>query len=187
MTLSEIYRAVKAVKNEIWMDATQLGRQPKIYLHWTGGYYDTDFGDYHFCIHGDGTVNQTHDLTGTISATYMRNSGSVAIALDCCADAVAYAGGGCSLGNYPPTSEQVEAVAQVVDVVARALDIPIDLEHVMTHAEAADNADGLEPCDPYGPATTCERWDLAVLKESDPWMSGGDTIRGKAIFYRQTA
>ena len=47
----------------------------------------------------------------------------------------------------------------------------------MTHAEAAD-------LDGYGPDTTCERWDLAVLKNDDEWMSGGDTLRGKAIFYR---
>lgn len=93
--------------------------------------------------------------------------------------------GGCDLGNYPPTSAQIECMAQVVAVIAAALDIPIDLPHVMTHAEAADNLDGLYPCDPYGPAHTCERWDLAVVSEDEDWMTGGNTVRGKALFYQQ--
>ncbi len=184
MTLEEIRKAVAAAKDEIWRQAVNLGRDPKIYLHWTGGAYDMDYPDYHFSIHADGSVVQTHDLLPPIAATYMRNSGSVSVALDCCADAVAYAGGGCNLGNYPPTSAQIECLAQVAAVITETLDIPIDIQHVMTHAEAADNLDGLYPCDPYGPATTCERWDLAVLSEDDPWWSGGGTLRGKAIWYQ---
>jgi len=55
----------------------------------------------------------------------------------------------------------------------------------MTHAEAADNMDGEYPCDPYGPNSTCERWDLLVVYEGDqPW-SGGDIIRSKAKFYAE--
>lgn len=185
MTLEEIRQAVASAKDEIWRQAVDLGRDPKIYMHWTGGAYDMDYLDYHFSIHADGSVVQTHDFTAPIAATYMRNSGSVAVALDCCADAVAYAGGGCDLGSYPPTSVQIECIAQVVAVIAEALDVPIDIRHVMTHAEAADNVDGLYPCDPYGPAHTCERWDLAVLSGDDAWMSGGDTLRGKAIWYQQ--
>ena len=185
MNLEEIRRETAAVKDKLWADALALDRDPKIYLHWTGGAYDMDYPDYHFCIHADGSVAQTHDFDSAVEATYMRNSGSISVALDCCADAVAYAGGGCDLGNYPPTSAQIECLAQVVAVIARELDIPIDLQHVMTHAEAADNMDGLYPCDPYGPAHTCERWDLAVVSGDDDWMSGGDTIRGKALWYQQ--
>ena len=185
MTLDEIRKAVSDVKDDIWRAAIDNGRDPKIYCHWTAGAYDMDYSDYHFSIHADGSVVQTHDFSTRVEATYMRNSGSVAIALDACADAVAYAGGGCNLGNYPPTSVQIECLAQVTAVIAGALSIPIDIKHVMTHAEAADNMDSLCPCDPYGPATTCERWDLAVLSEDDDWMSWGDTIRGKALWYQQ--
>ena len=60
--------------------------------------------------------------------------------------------------------------------IADVFDIPVDVDHFMTHAEAAD-------LDGYGPATTCERWDLAVLSEDDEWMSGGDILRGKTAFY----
>lgn len=185
MTLDEIRKSVSDVKEEIWRQAVNNGRDPKIYMHWTAGAYDMDYPDYHFSIRADGSVVQTHDFFTNIEATYMRNSGSVSVALDCCADAVAYAGGGCDLGNYPPTSAQIECMAQVVAVLAAELDIPIDIQHVMTHAEAADNMDGIYPCDPYGPAHTCERWDLAVLSGDDAWMTGGDTLRGKALFYQQ--
>lgn len=185
MTLDEVEAAIRQNKDAIWHDAVDLGRSPKIYLHWTAGDYDTDYDDYHFSIHGDGAVRQTHGFDSAIAATYMRNTGSVSIAMDCAADAAAYAGGGCRLGPYPPTDIQIECMAQLVNVITKALDIPIDIRHVMTHAEAADNLDGLYPCDPYGPSHGCERWDLAVLKEGDTWMSGGDTLRGKAIYYRE--
>lgn len=99
------------------------------------------------------------------------------------------------LGDYPPTAAQIEAMAQVVAVLAKALWLTIDRDRVLTHAEAADNVDGLLPVgDEYGPQTTCERWDLQYLgtDESpqwttdydDPW-TGGNIIRGKAIWYRQ--
>lgn len=94
MTLEEIRRAVAGAKDKLWAAAVALGRDPKIYLHWTAGAYDDDYPDYHFSIHADGSVIQTHDFNSAVAATYMRNSGSVSVALDCCADAVAYAGGG---------------------------------------------------------------------------------------------
>lgn len=38
--------------------------------------------------------------------------------------------------------------------------------------------------DDYGPNTSCERWDLWVLPDTEEWGSGGDYIRGKALFYQ---
>ncbi len=69
-------------------------------------------------------------------------------------------------------------------VLSDALDLTIDLPHVMTHGEAADNLDGYYATEPYGPDSTCERWDLAILKNGDEWKSGGDILRGKANWYR---
>lgn len=99
------------------------------------------------------------------------------------------------LGDYPPTAAQIEAMAQVVAVLAKALWLTVDRDRVLTHAEAADNVDGLLPVgDEYGPQTTCERWDLQYLgtNESPEWTvdyddprTGGNVIRGKAIWYRQ--
>ena len=184
MNLEKVRDIIIRNKNGIWQDAMDAGRVPKIYLHWTAGDYDTDYPEYHFSIKGDGSVSMTHDFYTPIAATYMRNSGSVAIALDCCQGAVAY-GDGCNLGNYPPTQIQIECMAQMIAVISKALDIPININHVMTHAEAADNQDGLYASEPYGPMSTCERWDLAVLEAGDEWLSGGDILRGKAIFYRE--
>lgn len=177
MTLEEIRQDAAGHKDFLWGKAGAYGRDPKIYLHWTAGGYNQLFSDYHYCITGDGTIHHMRDLTEMVSATYMRNSGSIAIALCCAYDATPD-----DLEN-PPTAEQIEAVSQMAAVLSKALGVFIDIEHVMTHAEAADNMDGEWPCDPYGPANGCERWDLAILEAGDEWMSGGDTLRGKAIFY----
>ena len=62
----------------------------------------------------------------------------------------------------------------------------------MTHGEAADNEDGIYASEPYGPSTTCERWDLEVLGLDEsvhfhPWATdgtrGGDVLRGKINWY----
>lgn len=112
------------------------------------------------------------------TATWHRNTGSIAIALCCCQDAQAFRNPWrACLGDDPPTEEQVESLAMLSAAIADVFDIPVDVDHFMTHAEAA-NLDG------YGPDTTCERWDLAVLHDDDAWMSGGDILRGKAIFYQ---
>ena len=63
----------------------------------------------------------------------------------------------------------------------------------MTHGEAADNEDGEELHEDYGPKSTCERWDLEYLgccgsETYNPYATdgsrGGDILRGKANWYR---
>ena len=97
------------------------------------------------------------------------------------------------LGDEPPTTEQIEAMAKVIVAVCDGLWLTIDKDHVMTHGEAADNEDGIYPHEYYGPRTTCERWDLELLgaPESNtfsPWATdgsrGGDVLRGKALWYK---
>ena len=63
-------------------------------------------------------------------------------------------------------------------VISNHTGIPIDPTYMMTHAETAE-------LDGYGPNTTCERWDLWTLPGSTDWGSGGDYVRGKALFYQQ--
>lgn len=117
----------------------------------------------------------------------------MAVALDC-----GYLADTSSLGPYPPTSEQIEALAQFVAVVANVLCIPIDKNHVLTHGEAANNEDGLRPhpCyawwnDEEGDGDT--RGDLEYLGTSESpsynplatdGSRGGDVIRGKANWYQ---
>lgn len=126
---------------------------------------------------GDGEIICSRPLDTIPTATWHRNTGSIAIALCCCQDAQAYRNPWrARLGDEPPTEEQIESLAMLSAAIADVFDIPVDADHFMTHAEAAD-------LDGYGPATTCERWDLAVLDESDEWMSGGGILRGKTEFY----
>ena len=189
VTLDDIRKLADTARNEIFAQAREMGRDPKIYLHWTAGRYDTDYPDYHICINGEGKIVLMADLTETLPHTWHRNSGSIGIALDC-----AYGATNEDLGSYPPTAAQIEAMAQVTAVLAKALWLTIDRDRVMTHAEAADNIDDLLPeGDEYGPCNGCERWDLQYLgtPESPAWTTnyddprtGGNVLRGKANWYR---
>lgn len=150
------------------------------YWHWTAGDHHTICDDYHFCIDGDGKIVNSKPLDEIPAATWRRNTGSIAIALCCCEGAMAYRDPWrADLRDAPPTDAQIESLAMLSAAIADIFEIPINSDHFLTHAEAAD-------LDGYGPATTCERWDLAVLHESDEWMSGGDILRGKAIFYQSS-
>lgn len=188
VSLTELRSMAAAARAQIWDDARQMEREPKIYLHWTAGRYNTDFGDYHVCIHGNGKIMLMADLTETLAHTWRRNSGAIGVALDC-----AYNSTSDDLGDYAPTSAQIETLAQVTAVLADGLWLTIDKPHVMTHGEAADCEDGLEIHEHYGPRTTCERWDLEYLGTDEspafnPWATdgsrGGDILRGKANWYR---
>jgi hypothetical protein len=189
VTLKDIQTLAEKARPQLWKDAKALGRDVKIYLHWTAGRYGQMYDDYHINIDQDGSLwVSTDDFSETLAHTWHRNSGSIGVTLCCC-----YQAGTADLGKYPPTAKQIEAMAQVVAVLAKALWLTIDRDRVLTHAEAADNIDGLLPVgDEYGPGTTCERWDLQYLgtKESPEWTidyddprTGGNVLRGKANYY----
>lgn len=188
VSLDELEQAAEFARESIWKQAEAYDREPKVYLHWTAGHYKTFFDDYHISIDKDGEIYVNGDLDDVLGHTWHRNSGAVGITLNCCADADSN-----SLGSEPPTAAQIEAMAQVVATICDALWLTIDKEHVMTHGEAADNEDGLNTHDDYGPKSTCERWDLEYLgtEESprfnpyaDDGSRGGDVLRGKANWYR---
>lgn len=189
VSLEEAKADILDAYDYIWDNARAYNRDVKIYLHWTAGTYDTTFEDYHYCILGDGTIVQTADLFSPVSSTYRRNSGSLSIALCCAYNAVCYADGNYDLGDYPPTEAQIEAMSQLIAVAADALDLTIDLDRVMTHGEAANNEDDISPHEPYAvwsdpqPSDGITRWDLAVLQDGDAFRSGGDTLRGNALWY----
>ena len=171
--------------------AARCARETKLYLHWTAGHYGQFFADYHVQVDADGGIYVIGDgvLDDVLAATYRRNSGSVSIALLGCVGATTD-----DLGGEPPTAAQIEAMAMAVTALADGLWLTIDKERVLTHGEAADNEDGVRAHAPYGPRTTCERWDLEYLGTAespvfDPWAEdgtrGGDVLRGKAEWYRQ--
>lgn len=189
VTLEEIKGMAEDCRESIWEQARAYGREPKIYLHWTAGHYGQYYlNDYHIAIDYDGSIYVEHDLDEVLAHTYRRNTGAVGITLACCVGATSN-----DLGSEPPTAAQIEVMAQVIATVADGLWLTIDKNHVLTHGEAADNEDGIYPHDPYGPKSTCERWDLEYLGISEspsfnPYATdgsrGGDVLRGKAIWYR---
>ena len=171
-TLAELAKMAKAAKGSI----------DRLYIHWTAGHYDSVFGDYHINITGAGeTYLSTDDLTAVLAHTWHRNTGAIGIALCCCVDATINCDGTFSFGSEPPTDLQIEKTAQVIAVLADVLGLPIDAEHVMTHAEVGD-------IDGYGPAEIgtkdFEKWDLWQLIDYDgEWRGGGEVLRGKANWY----
>ena len=189
VTLAEITTLAVQAKPALQQAAQHYDWPIKVYYHWSAGHYDQYFNDYHLNIGKDGSVFvSTNDLSTKKSHTYFRNSGAIGIAAACAYNAKSAN----DLGPEPPTTLQIEAMAQIIAVLSKALNIPIDIKHFMTHAEAADNMDG---CDPgyeangypqgkYGPQNSVERWDLWVLKEGDDPGTGGDILRGKGTWYQ---
>lgn len=187
VTLEELKGMVENARETIWEQAKSRGRNPKVYLHWSAGRYDSVFDDYHINITGAGKIFvTTNNLSEIKSHTWRRNTGSIGISLCCAYNATTN-----DLGEYAPTDIQIETIAKVIDVVATGLWLTINKEHVLTHGEAADNEDGIWCHDPYGPKNGCERWDLEFLETSespkyDPWDEehrGGSILRGKALWY----
>lgn len=188
VTIDELRAIATEARVRIWDSAKACAREPKIYLHWSAGHYSSFFDDYHINIDYDGRLILMDDLDAHLPHTYMRNSGSVGISL-CCG----YQATSNDLGPEPPTAAQIEAMAQAIVAVADGLWLTIDKWHVMTHAEAADNIDGLTTHEPYGPNNGCERWDLQYLGtaespkflyDHDDARTGGNVLRGKANWYR---
>ena len=173
--LDDVKNAALKAKQRLQLSAQEKDRAVTLYLHWSAGHYGQFFPEYHINIDKNGEVYLTEEDLSVVKAhTWRRNSGAIGITLACC-----YGAKTNDLGEEPPTSLQIEAMAQVVAVLAEALEITIDDKRVMTHAEAAD-------LDGYGPATSCERWDLWFLPgEADK--SGGDILRGKALWYQASA
>lgn len=193
VTLNDIKQKATNAYHKLWADAKSMGRDVKLYLHWTAGRYGQFWDSYHIQIDKDGSIYVPDSVafTDIVSGTYRRNTGSISITILGCFDATTN-----SLGSQPPTPQQVEALSQVVCVLANALDLTIDIKRVMTHGEAADNLDGIWCHEKYGPLSgAMERWDLEYLGfgESpvyDPYgkkgyKRGGDVIRGKANWYRK--
>ena len=187
VTLEDLKGMIENAREAIWEQAKSQGRNPKVYLHWSAGRYDSVFDDYHINITGAGKIFvTTNDLSEIKSHTWRRNTGSIGISLCCAYNATSN-----DLGEYAPTAIQIETIAKVIDIVATGLWLTINKEHILTHGEAADNEDGIWCHEPYGPKNGCERWDLEFLETAespkyDPWDEehrGGSILRGKAIWY----
>lgn len=190
VTRAELRELGAAYRPALMYAAARCARETKLYLHWTAGHYGQFFADYHVQIDADGAIYVigAGALDEVLAATYLRNSGSVSIALLTACGATTD-----DLGAEPPTAAQIESMAMAVTALADGLWLTIDKARILTHGEAADNEDDVRAHAHYGPRTTCERWDLEYLGMAEspvfnPWATngsrGGDVLRGKAQYYR---
>lgn len=182
----ELRQMAKDAKGDLYR--LNDGDAPKIIIHWTAGHYWQPFSDYHINIMRSGELQTDCDsLAEVLEHTWELNTGTIGIAMCCCADADTE-----DLGEEPPTGDQIEIMAKVIATLCRELDIPCDRDYVMTHGEAGDNPELYAEEDLYGPQNGCERWDCQFLgtRESpmyttdheDP-QTGGNVLRGKALWY----
>ena len=191
VTPAELEELAGQYRENIQAAAEYVGHETKVYLHWSAGHYGQFWSDYHVQIDKDGEIYviANGELDDVLEATYLRNSGSVSICILGCLGATTN-----NLGAQPPTDAQIEGMAKAIAALCNGLWLTIDKQRVLTHGEAADNEDGIEPHDPYGPKNGCERWDLEYLGTLEsptfhPWAEdggrGGDVLRGKANWYRK--
>lgn len=190
VTPAELEALAGEYRENIQAAAEYIGRETKVYLHWSAGHYGQFWDDYHVQIDKDGEIYVIGDgeLDDVLAATWKRNSGSVNISILGCVGATTD-----DLGQESPTPLQIDGMAQAIAALCNGLWLTIDKQRVLTHGEAADNEDGVYAHKPYGPKNGCERWDLEYLgtEESpcyNPWAEdgtrGGDVLRGKANWYR---
>lgn len=141
-------------------------------MHWSGGRYGQFFNDYHINIDADGYFETTvDDLATPLSHTWMRNSRSIGVSICACLGAtITKEGQITNWGDFPPTPEQIEMMAQIVATLCISLGLNLDTD-VLTHDEVA-RIDGYSIYD----SDPDMRWDLFEM---------GDEIRGKARWYAQ--
>lgn len=165
---------------------TAVGSIDRIYLHWTAGQYQTnriERADYHICILGDGSVEiECQDLTELREHTWHRNTGAIGIACCCGLGAQANNGTDADFGEYPPLPVQLTKMAEVVALLSKALGVPIDVNSIMTHCEAA-------LLDGYGPYSGDPetRWDLWYIDDpgtKEKMQPGGRVLRGLANWFK---
>ena len=163
------------------MNTSKFAKGGKIFLHWTaGGYQFKQPGHYHSVVQGDGTVARLHDYNDrSVSHTYKRNGTGVGLS-------IAAMGGNPDPWSMPPKPIQITNMAKEIANIAKSWKwkpSDINLQNVMTHAEAASLKDGSTGHDNYGPkgwGGTGERWDLWQLKKGEPNGSGGNKLRAMA-------
>lgn len=172
-----------------WRPDLPDGTITHIYTHWSAHDYASVFPAYHFCVataqDGEIVVVNTHDVRENMREVYKepetpyaahtRGRNSFAIGISVMAMEGARPD---DFGAFPLTPELVDALCFAGAKLAGYYNVPIDPEHVMSHAEAAlrDGYFGTEPE---------QRWDIARLRaeprplEERDAVAAGDELRSK--------
>ncbi len=169
------------------------------FIHWPVGNCRQNFQEYHQVValvaNGGAIVYRNTPITeDTYKHTSGRNTNSWATAIDGFGDATTT-----DLGTEQCKPAQIQLA--ILTLIQDCINLHVPVGNLMSHAEAADMDDQENPNDPdnpgappYGPKTTCERWDFYVwinpktleLKPAfDPcpegWLAFMDYIRGEVI------
>lgn len=158
----------------------------KIIIHWTAGAYMpniTDLKHYHYLIDKNGRINygifKPEDNKNCYDGKYAAhtgggNTGAIGVAL---CGMYGFSSPS-SLGSYPLTKIQCEAMFNFVAELSKKYNISIDNAHIMTHYEF-----GLK-----NPKTTSAgKIDIIYLPPypTIKKQNVGDFIRGKIKWYRE--
>lgn len=145
------------------------GRIDRIYVHWSAHDYESVYPAYHFCVArraGRIIVANTHEVRENMRDVYSgpdlpyaqhtrkRNSFALGISVMAMENATPQ-----DFGRYPLTPKLIDALCMVGGRLAAFYSVPIDGEHIMTHAEAALH-------DGYFGTAEGQRWDIARLEPS---------------------
>jgi hypothetical protein len=175
-----------------WTPDLPAGQIERIYTHWSAHDYESVFPAYHFCVatkpSGEIVVVNTHDVRENMRNVYDapdepyaahtrgRNSFALGISI------MAMEGSRPEdFGRYPLTEPLIDALCAVGAKLAKFYGVPIDADHIMSHAEAAlrDGYFGTKPE---------ERWDIARLRAEDrPLVPEDGVIVGEELRRRMRA
>jgi hypothetical protein len=175
---------------EDWRPDLPSGRIDRIYTHWSAHDYGSVFPAYHFCVavadDGRIVVVNTHDVRENMrdvslapeepyaAHTRGRNSFALGISIMAMQDASPP-----DFGAFPLTEPLIDGLCSVAARLAEVYGVPIDAEHVMSHAEAAVH-------DGYFGTAPQERWDIArLIPDPRPLVphdaiETGDVLRSRA-------
>ena len=181
-------------KLDEWSPALPAGRIDCIYTHWSAHDYRSVFPAYHFCValaqSGGLVVVNTHDVRENMRdvaedpklpyAAHTRGRNAFALGVSIMAMEAATPA---DFGHYPLTEPLIEGLCLVAGTLAKIYEVPLDADHVMSHAEAAFR-------DGYFGTGPDERWDIARLS-ADPRplvphdaSHVGDALRSRMRRYR---
>ncbi|MBV9269983.1 MAG: N-acetylmuramoyl-L-alanine amidase [Candidatus Eremiobacteraeota bacterium] len=165
---------------ESWRPELPKGRIERIYTHWSAHDYEKVFPAYHFCVatRADGkiVVVNTHDVRENMRnvydapdepyAAHTRGRNSFALGISIMAMEGAKPD---DFGVYPLTEPLIDALCKVGAYLASYYSVPVDADHIMSHAEAALH-------DGYFGTAENERWDIARLRAESRALVQQDAI-----------
>lgn len=133
----QVKKLAQKASKALWKEAQEACSVPKIYLHWTMKPYDELDETYDVNIDQYGEIYISEDAFTTNKWSILhRSKGSVSIAVCCAGGATTK-----DIGKYPPTYEQLDAMAKVAWIISKALNIPMTKDYILTHGEAAAGED----------------------------------------------